>query len=311
MLRAGRARSATFDHQGDEFYDPRPVQRAPSPQRYPVQIQAGDSDGGRELAARYADVIFSRHSASEDGQAFYADVKGRLARYGRSPTTSRSSRPRSPCSATARPTRTSGPHEIRLQQVRPQGAIAFLEQVWGRDLSGLRPGRPAARRGPRRRRRDLDHPRPGAPRSRIRSRWRSEVAGAGRGEAPRIRQLIIEVTARTAFIGTPGQVAEQIDDHVQADAADGYIFVPHLTPHGLDEFVDKVVPELQDRGVFRSRLRDTTRCEATSAWRRCAPNRFRLSAESASHRGAQRRGAFHQPRVDDRDRDRRACCSRT
>ncbi len=67
-----------------------------------------------------------------------------------------------------------------------------------------------------------------------------------------IRQLVIEVTARETFVGTPQQVAEQIDRNVQDDAADGYILVPHLTPHGLDEVVDLVVPELQDRGAFRT-----------------------------------------------------------
>ena len=53
-------------------------------------------------------------------------------------------------------------------------------------------------------------------------------------------------------------MADTINDHVQNDAADGYIFVPHLTPHGLDEFIDKVVPELQDRGVFRTEYEHDT-----------------------------------------------------
>jgi alkanesulfonate monooxygenase SsuD/methylene tetrahydromethanopterin reductase-like flavin-dependent oxidoreductase (luciferase family) len=67
-----------------------------------------------------------------------------------------------------------------------------------------------------------------------------------------IRQLVIETTARTAFVGTPTQVADKIDTRVQADAADGYILVPHLTPHGLDDLVDTVVPLLQERGAFRT-----------------------------------------------------------
>ena len=67
-----------------------------------------------------------------------------------------------------------------------------------------------------------------------------------------IRQLVIEVTARSAFVGSPATVAETIDRYVQDDAADGYILVPHLTPHGLDRFVDDVVPLLQERGVFRT-----------------------------------------------------------
>jgi alkanesulfonate monooxygenase SsuD/methylene tetrahydromethanopterin reductase-like flavin-dependent oxidoreductase (luciferase family) len=67
-----------------------------------------------------------------------------------------------------------------------------------------------------------------------------------------IRELIIETSARQSFIGTAAQVAEQIDSYVQADASDGFILVPHLTPGGLDEFVDGVIPELQDRGSFRT-----------------------------------------------------------
>ena len=73
-----------------------------------------------------------------------------------------------------------------------------------------------------------------------------------------IRELVIEVTGRQTFIGTPETVARTIDEHVQAGAADGFILVPHLTPGGLDDFVDKVVPLLQERGVFRTDYTGTT-----------------------------------------------------
>jgi alkanesulfonate monooxygenase SsuD/methylene tetrahydromethanopterin reductase-like flavin-dependent oxidoreductase (luciferase family) len=63
---------------------------------------------------------------------------------------------------------------------------------------------------------------------------------------------VIAVTSRQQFVGTPAQVAEEIDLHVQSDACDGFILVPHLTPHGLDDFVDRVVPLLQERGSFRT-----------------------------------------------------------
>ncbi len=63
---------------------------------------------------------------------------------------------------------------------------------------------------------------------------------------------MIELTGRQSFIGSPATVAAQIDHFVQNDAADGFILVPHLTPGGLDEFVDGVVPLLQERGVFRT-----------------------------------------------------------
>jgi alkanesulfonate monooxygenase SsuD/methylene tetrahydromethanopterin reductase-like flavin-dependent oxidoreductase (luciferase family) len=67
-----------------------------------------------------------------------------------------------------------------------------------------------------------------------------------------IRELIIAVTSRQQFVGTAAHIADEIDRYVQADACDGFILVPHLTPHGLDNFVDQVVPLLQERGAFRT-----------------------------------------------------------
>jgi FMN-dependent oxidoreductase (nitrilotriacetate monooxygenase family) len=240
-----------FEHSGPEFSIHGQFNVPRPPQGHPVQIQAGDSDGGRELAARYADVIFSRHSSLHEGQQFYADVKGRLARYGRR----RSDLKIIPAATVVLGDTEAEAHEraayLREQQVSPQGAIAFLEQVWGRDLSAYDPEGPLPDLDP-----DVDG---GASitRGRVRheadslavaTKWRTLAAERGLS----IRGLIMEVTARTAFVGTPSQVAVKIDEYVQADAADGYILVPHLTPHGLDEFVDKVVPELQERGVFRA-----------------------------------------------------------
>ena len=137
---------------------------------------------------------------------------------------------------------------IRRQQVSPQTAIAMLEQVWQRDLSDYDPDGPLPDVEP------LDDPtvtqgrvRHGDPKA-LAAAWRE------RAEADRlsIRELVIAVTSRQQFVGTAEQVAGEIDRYVQSDACDGFILVPHLTPHGLDEFVDEVVPLLQERGVFRT-----------------------------------------------------------
>ncbi len=246
-----------FDHRGEQFDIRGRFSVPPSPQRYPVQIQAGDSDEGREMAAQYADVIFSRHSEFGAGQAFYSDVKGRLARYGRSPDDLKIIPAAVAVLGDSQADAQERAEEIHRQQVSPQGAIAFLEQVWGRDLSSYDPDGPLPAEDP-----DVDGT-ISITRGRVRhtkdplavaKKWR-EIADA---KSLSIRDLIIEVTARTAFVGTPAQVADTINDHVQNDAADGYIFVPHLTPHGLDEFIDKVVPELQDRGVFRTEYEHDT-----------------------------------------------------
>jgi alkanesulfonate monooxygenase SsuD/methylene tetrahydromethanopterin reductase-like flavin-dependent oxidoreductase (luciferase family) len=73
-----------------------------------------------------------------------------------------------------------------------------------------------------------------------------------------IRELIVEVTGRQSFIGTPHKVATLMNEFVQADGSDGFIIVPHITPGGLDEFANKVVPILQEWGVFRTEYRGTT-----------------------------------------------------
>ncbi|WP_067696163.1 NtaA/DmoA family FMN-dependent monooxygenase [Nocardia jejuensis] len=226
-----------------------------SPQGYPVQIQAGDSDEGREFAAAKADVIFSAHGELEDGRRFYADVKDRLAKYGRS----REDLKILPAAGfvlgdTPEEARANA-QRIRRQQVSPQTAIAFLEQVWGRDLSAYDPDGPLPEIDPvenvnitRGRVRHAKDPRA------IAEAWRAK----SEAENLSIRELIIETTARPQFIGTPRQVAADIDRHVQTDASDGFVLVPHLTPAGFDEFVEKVVPELQDLGSFRTEYTGST-----------------------------------------------------
>jgi hypothetical protein len=73
-----------------------------------------------------------------------------------------------------------------------------------------------------------------------------------------LRELIVEVTGRQSFVGAPATIAETINRFVQADASDGFILVPHITPGGLDGFADAVVPLLQERGVFRADYQGST-----------------------------------------------------
>jgi FMN-dependent oxidoreductase (nitrilotriacetate monooxygenase family) len=229
-----------------------------SPQGRPVIFQAGDSDAGREFAASDADAIFSRHSTLDAGKTFYADVKGRLAKYGRSPDQLKILPAATFVLADTDAEAIERAHEVRLQQVSGATAIAFLEQLWNRDLSGYDPDGPLP---------DVD-PEPGentTARGRASVRmYRDPVATARewreRAEADNlsIRELIIEVTGRQSFVGSPATVAATINEYVQADASDGFILVPHITPGGLDEFADSVVPLLQERGVFRADYTGTT-----------------------------------------------------
>ncbi|WP_208630212.1 NtaA/DmoA family FMN-dependent monooxygenase [Amycolatopsis kentuckyensis] len=233
-----------------------PVPR--SPQGRPVIIQAGDSEEGREFAAATADAIFSRYGTLEAGQAFYSDVKGRLAKYGRTAE----QLVILPAATFVLGDTDADAHErahvVRRQQVSGQTAIKFLEQVWNTDLSGHDPDGPLPSADP-----VVGESTIAPGRASVRM-YRDPVATAREwrqlAEAKNLstRDLIIEVTGRQTFIGSPSTVAAAIDDLVQADASDGFILVPHVTPGGLDEFADKVVPLLQERGSFRTEYTGST-----------------------------------------------------
>jgi FMN-dependent oxidoreductase (nitrilotriacetate monooxygenase family) len=252
------ATAGRFAH-ADRFFDISGRFNVPrSPQGRPVIFQAGDSDQGREFAASSADAIFSRYGTLAEGQAFYADVKGRLARYGRTPDQLLILPAATFVLGGTDAEAAELAHEVRRQQVSGATAIAFLEQLWNRDLSGYDPDGPLP---------DID-PDPGentTARGRasvrmyrdplaIAAQWRAQAAE----QQLSIRELIIEVTGRQTFVGSPATVAGRINDLVQADASDGFILVPHITPGGLDEFADTVVPLLQERGVFRSDYQGST-----------------------------------------------------
>ena len=148
--------------------------------------------------------------------------------------------------------------EVRRAQVSGQTAIKFLEQLWNRDLSGYDPDGPLPQIDP-----DVsgDSISKGRAADRL-YRDRIAVANEYRAEAEAkglsIRELMIEKTSRQSFIGSAETIATQIDELVQADAADGFILVPHITPGGLDTFADQVVPILQERGRFRADYEGTT-----------------------------------------------------
>ncbi len=245
-----------FEHRGPQF-DIRGNFNVPrSPQRHPVILQAGDSDGGRELAAATADAIFSRHNSLPGAQAFYEDAKGRLARYGRR----RDDLKILPAvTFVLGDTPADAEEEARVvlrQQFSPQTAILLLEQVWNRDLSAYDAEGPLPDIDP-----DVSTP------SIIQGRARMypdplKTAAAWRALAEAkhlsIRDLIIETSGRLTFVGTPAQVAERMNTFVQSDGSDGFVLAPHLTPTGLDGFVDTVVPLLQERGVLRTEYETST-----------------------------------------------------
>ena len=250
---AGRftVRSSQFDIAG-RFSVPR------SPQGRPVILQAGDSEEGREFAAADADAIFTRHSTVEAGRAFSADVKGRLARYGRGPDDLKIMPATTFVLGDTDADAHEKAHAIRRQQVSGATAIKFAEQLWNRDLSDRDPDGPLPAEDPITGENTISKGRASVRMYRDPVATAREWRALAEAEKLSLREVVVEMTGRQSFVGTPAAVADAMDEFVQSGASDGFVLVPHLTPGGLDEFADTVVPLLQERGSFRTEYRGAT-----------------------------------------------------
>ncbi len=240
----------TFGHHGKQFDIGGQFSVPRSPQGRPVILQAGVSPQGRDFASANADAIFSPYHQLGEAQAFYRDINARVVGHGR-PAGSVKLLPSASFVLGDTEAQALERHrEISRAQVSGQTAQILFESVWNRDLSGYDPDGPLP---------DID-PDPAGPRViqgravlsqdpfETVARWRALAAEHGYS----LRETAIHVFSRTEFIGTPSAVAERIDSFVQDDGSDGFILGSHLTPGGLDEFVDKVVPLLQERGSLRA-----------------------------------------------------------
>lgn len=226
---------------------------ATPPQGRPVILQAGDSDAGREFAAAQADAVFTRAGTIPEGRAFFADVKGRLARHGRRPEDLLILPGATFVLGDTDEDALERAAHVRRQQVSGPTAIVFAEQLWNRDLSAYDPDGPLP---------DVDPVEgeitiaPGSIPARAFAGKRHETVEGLRAMAAKdglsLRDVMVQTRARHSFVGSARTVADLIDEQVQADACDGFILVPHLTPGGLDEFADRVVPLLQERGSLRT-----------------------------------------------------------
>ncbi|MFC8701781.1 NtaA/DmoA family FMN-dependent monooxygenase [Streptomyces anulatus] len=250
-----RAGAGRFAHRGRHFDIAGRFTTPPGPQGHPVIIQSGESDAGREFAASEAEVVFSKHNRLDAARDFYRDVKRRLATYGRSPDDLLILPTANAVVADTDAEAAAYADEIARNLVSPQTAIAHLEAVWGRDLSAYDPDGPLPGIEPQ----DDAHFLKGhsvfrRDRAATARQWRGLAAERGLS----IRELVIEVGGRPTFVGSPRTVADAIDHFVQTEGADGFVLVPHLTPGGLDDVVDRVVPLLQEKGSFRADYTGTT-----------------------------------------------------
>jgi FMN-dependent oxidoreductase (nitrilotriacetate monooxygenase family) len=235
-----------LDHNGPFFRVKGPLNVPRPPQGRPVIIQAGASNEGREMAAETADVVFSAANDIHEARAFYSDLKGRMAKFGRAPDELKIL-PGTAFSVAPTEAEAIEKYEQLQDLIHPDIAIGLASRRIGFDL------RPYPMNGP------LPPPPPKVEGDRsTRSFMMYEVA---RRENLSILQLAKRfAAARGHFfvIGSPKQLADVLEEWFTTGACDGFNLVPPLFPNSLEDFVNLVVPELQRRGLFRTRYEGTT-----------------------------------------------------
>ncbi|RDJ27497.1 FMN-dependent monooxygenase [Bosea caraganae] len=232
-----------LDHKGPHLSVRGPLNIARSPQGWPVIVQAGASDAGRQLAAETAELVFAAHGTLAAGQAFYADLKSRMEAIGRNPDHLKIL----PGVLTV-----VGESEAEAREKRAlldsfvhyDSAIASLSIALGHDATQF----------------DPDAPLPEIPETNASKSGRQRAIDLARRENLTVRQLAQRLGGYggLAFVGTPKTIADQMEHWLVERGSDGFnVMFPYL-PEGLDDFVDKVVPELQRRGLFRREYQGKT-----------------------------------------------------
>jgi FMN-dependent oxidoreductase (nitrilotriacetate monooxygenase family) len=225
-----------LDHKGKYLSVRGPLNIARPIQGWPVIVQAGASDSGRQLAAETAEAVFTAQSSLEVGRQFYADVKGRMAKLGRA----RDHMKILPACfvVVADTVEEARAKRAKLDSlVNYANSIASLSIALGHDVSKF----------------DPDEPLPNIPESNASKSSRQRAIDLAKRENLTVRQLAQRLGGYSglAMVGTAETIADEMEEWLETEGSDGFtIMFPYL-PGGLDDFCQQVVPELQRRGLFR------------------------------------------------------------
>jgi FMN-dependent oxidoreductase (nitrilotriacetate monooxygenase family) len=237
------ARMHILDHKGKYFKVRGPLNVARPVQGWPVIVQAGASDAGRQLAAETAEMIFAPGGRIADCQEYYNDIKGRARAAGRDPDLVQVL---PGCLVVVGDTddaaRAKRDHLDGL--VHPDSGIASLSIALGVDASTF----------------DLDAPLPDIPETNQSKSGRQRVLARAKRDNPTVRELaqILGAYGGLSMVGTPKTIVDNMEEYFHAHACDGFNIMFPFVPQGLDEFVDQVIPELQRRGLFRKEYEGKT-----------------------------------------------------
>jgi FMN-dependent oxidoreductase (nitrilotriacetate monooxygenase family) len=227
------------DYEGRYVRTRGPLTIPRSPQGRPVLMQAGASPRGRDFAARWAEAIFSTAGSKKDAIEFYNDIKGRMPRFGRAPNE---------CALCTSMTVVLGETEAiarekaeyLLSLVPLEMVLATNSAMLGADLSKTRDEVELVQ--------NKGHQGHGGLEERLRQTMRAE----GIGFAEAIRR------PRSMIVGTPAMVADHMQDLFEAEACDGFVLTPTISPLMWEEFARMLTPELQRRGLLRTEYTGAT-----------------------------------------------------
>jgi alkanesulfonate monooxygenase len=237
------ARLHVLDHKGEQFSVRGPLNIGRPVQGWPVIVQAGASEAGRQFAAETSEAIFASSRTIEDGRRFYADMKTRMKALGRSPDHLKIL---PGALVIVAPTRAEAKEKQALLDslVHPDSSIPNLSMRLGVDASGF----------------DLDAPLPEIPQTNASQSGRDTLVALAKRDNLTVRQLaqMVGGYGGLQMVGTPGEIADTMQEWLETNASDGFNIMFPTVPAGLDDFVNMVVPELQRRGLFRREYEGTT-----------------------------------------------------
>ncbi|MER8975458.1 MULTISPECIES: LLM class flavin-dependent oxidoreductase [unclassified Mesorhizobium] len=234
-----------LNHKGQHFKVRGPLNTPRTPQGHPVVVQAGASGPGRELAARTAEAIFAAQITLDEATAFYADVKGRLGKYGRSEDDLKVLPGIFPVVG-----RTEAEAQEKFEQlqdlIQPEVGLGLVSALAGGfDLSSY----------------PLDGPVPELPETNAGKSRQALVIDLARREKLTIRQLYLRIAGARGHwqvVGTPQQIADTMEERFENYGAGGFNIMAPIMPGGLKDFIELVVPELRRRGLFRDEYEGST-----------------------------------------------------
>lgn len=236
-----------INHDGPFFRVAGPLNLPRSPQAYPVLVQAGSSEDGREFAGRWAEVAFTAQPRFEEAQQFYADLKARARAAGRSDDEITVLPGLAPTIGSTEAEARARANELEDRMV-PGFGLSQLSNIFGVDLMGA----------------ELDAPLPDVPAEDEIEGQKSRatlVASLARRDNLTVRQLIARLGSgrgHKTFVGTPEQLVDDLEVWFHGRAADGFNVLPPTIPADLEVFVEQVIPILQERGLFRKEYTGAT-----------------------------------------------------